>query len=126
VEKEFMGGVEEKSRVVLWTNSATKCRVMGVRIAGSRDRRHIFEVPKMWRRRMSCGRRSGTRGSSLLEKREDELVWMQRKREAERRASKRLEKRSKGGEGGAAQRDRSAAKRCTVRRTGKRSKAVHS
>jgi len=64
----------------------------------------------------------GTRGSSLLEKREDELVWMQRKSGAERRASKRLEKRSKGGEGGVAQRGRSTAKQCTVRRTRKRSK----
>jgi len=71
---------------------------------------------------MLCGRRSGTRDSSLLEKREDELVWMQRKRGAERRVSKRLERRSKGGEGGAAQRGRSAAKRRIVRRTGKRSK----
>jgi len=71
---------------------------------------------------MSCGKRSGTKGSSLLEKREDELVWMQRKRGAEWRVSKRLEKRSKGGEGGAAQRGRSAAKRRMVRRTGKHSK----
>ena len=72
-------------KCLLWTNSATRCRVMGVGMARSRGRRHVFEMPKMWQRRMLCGRRSGTRGSSLLEKREDELVWMQRKREAERR-----------------------------------------
>ena len=47
VEEEFMGRVEEKSRVVLWTNSATRCRVMGVRMAQSRSHRHVFEVPKM-------------------------------------------------------------------------------
>ena len=88
--------------MVLWTYSATKCRVMGVGIAWSRERRHVFEVPKMWRRRMLCRRRSGTRGSSLLEKREDELVWMQRKRGAERHVSKRLEKCSKGGQSGMA------------------------
>jgi len=74
VEEEFMGGVEEESQVVLWTNSATRCRVMGVGMAQSRGCRHVFEVPKMWQRRMLCGRRSGTRGSPLLEKREDELV----------------------------------------------------
>ena len=57
-----------------------------------------------------------------MEKREDELVWMQRRKGTERHASKRLEKRSKGREGSVAQRGKSAAKRCTVRRTGRRSK----
>ena len=64
----------------------------------------------------------GTRGGSLLEKREDELVWMQRKRGAERHASKRLKKCSKRGESGTAQRGKSTAERRTVRRTGKHSK----
>jgi len=36
--------------------------------------------------------------------------------------SKKLEKYSKGGESSTAQRDKSAAKQCTVRRTGKHSK----
>jgi len=95
---------------------------MGAGMAWSRGRRHVFEVPKMWRRRMLCGRRLGTRGSSLLEKREDELMRMQRKRGAEQRASKRLEKCSKEGESSAAQRGRSTAKWHTVRRTEKCSK----
>ena len=90
-------------------------------MAQSRGCRHVFEVLKMWQRRMLCERRSGTKGSPLLEKREDELVWMQRKRGAERRTSKRLEKRSKGGESGAAQRGKSTAReegsRKEVRRT---------
>jgi len=47
---------------------------------------------------------------------------MQRRKGAERRTSERLEKRSKRGESGAAQRGKSAAKWRTVRRTGKRSK----
>jgi len=64
----------------------------------------------------------GTRGGSLLEKRENELVWMQRKRGAERHVSKRLKKCSERGESSAAQRGKSAAKQRTVRRTGKRSK----
>jgi len=51
-----MGAVEEESRVVLWTNSATRCRVMGVGMARSRGHRHVFEMPKMWQRRMLCGR----------------------------------------------------------------------
>jgi len=101
VEEEFMGGVKKESQVVLWTNSATRCRVMGAGMARPRGRHHVFEVPKIWQRRILCGRRSGTRDSSLLEKREDELVWMQRKRGAEWRASKRLERHSKGGESGA-------------------------
>jgi len=57
-----------------------------------------------------------------LEKRKDELVWMQRKRGTKQCMSKRLEKRSKEGESGTAQRGRSAVKRRTVRRTGKCSK----
>ena len=36
-----------------------------------------------------------------MEKREDELVWMQRRKEVERHVSKRLKKCSKGGESGA-------------------------
>jgi len=47
---------------------------------------------------------------------------MQRERGAEQCVSKRLEKCSKGGENGIAQRGKSAAKRRTVRRTGKHSK----
>jgi len=57
-----------------------------------------------------------------LEKREDELVWMQRRKGIEQRASKRLEKCSKRGESGAAQRGKSAAEWRTVRRTGRHSK----
>jgi len=44
---------------------------------------------------------------------------MQRRKGTERRTSKRLEKRSKGREGSAAQRGKSAAKRHIVRRTGR-------
>ena len=47
VEKEFMGGIEEESGVILWANSATRCGVMGVGIAWSRGYRHVFKVPKM-------------------------------------------------------------------------------
>jgi len=57
-----------------------------------------------------------------LEEREDELVWMQRRKGAERCASKRLEKHSKRGESSAAQRGKGTAKRCMVKRTRRRSK----
>jgi len=57
-----------------------------------------------------------------LEKRKDELVWMQKRKGTEQHVSKRLEKRSKGGKSGAAQRGKSVAERCTVRRTEKHSK----
>jgi len=119
VEEKFVGGVEKESRVVLWTNNATRCGIMGVGVARPRSRCYLFKMPKMWQRRMLCGRRPGTRSSPILEKREDELVWMQKG--TERHVSKRLEKRSKGGESGVAQRGKSAAKRRTVRRTGRRS-----
>jgi len=45
VEEEFMERFEKESRVVLWANSATRCRVVGVGMAWSRGRRHIFEMP---------------------------------------------------------------------------------
>jgi len=57
-----------------------------------------------------------------LEKRKDELVWMQRRKGTEWCVSKRLKKHSKGGESGMAQRGKSTAKQRTVRRTRKRSK----
>jgi len=58
-------------------------------------------MPKMWQRRMLHRRRSRIGSSSLLEKREDELMWMQRRKGAERCTSKRLERHSKGGESSA-------------------------
>jgi len=104
-----------------WYNSATRCRIVGVGMAWSRGLCYVFEMPKVWQRRMLHGRRSGTRSSSLLEKREDKLVWMQRRKRAKWRMSKRLERRSKGGESGTAQRGKSAAReggsRKEVRRT---------
>jgi len=122
MEEKFVGGFEEEGRMVLWTDSATGCKVVGVGIAWPRSCRYVFEVPKMWQRGMLCRRQLGTRSSPLLKKREDELVWMQRRKGTEQHTSKRLEKRSKGEESGMAQRGKSAAKRCIVRRTGKRSK----
>jgi len=57
-----------------------------------------------------------------LKEGEDKLVWMQRRKRAERCASKRLEKCSKREKGSTAQRGRSVARWRTVRRTGKCSK----
>jgi len=56
MEEEFVGGAEEESRVVLWTNSATRCEIVGVGIARARSCRHVFEMLRMWRRRMPCER----------------------------------------------------------------------
>ena len=56
MEEEFVGGVEEEGGVVLWTNSTTKCTVMGVGVARPRSHRHIRGLPKMWQRRMLRGR----------------------------------------------------------------------
>jgi len=55
VEEKFVEGVERESGVVLWTNSATRCTVVGVGIVRPRSRRHVFKMPKMWQRRMLCG-----------------------------------------------------------------------
>jgi len=47
VKKKFVEGLEEESRVVLWTNSATGRGVVRVRIAWPRGRCHVPEMPKM-------------------------------------------------------------------------------
>ena len=122
VEEKFMGEFEKKGRVVLWTNSAIGCRVMGAGIAQLRSHCHISKVPRMWQRRMLYGRQLGTRSTPPLEEGEDKLMRMQRKKGAEQRASKRLEKHSERRDGSTAQRGRSTAKQCMVRRTGKCSK----
>jgi len=122
IEEELEGRAKKEGRVVLWTNSATRCGVVGVGIARSRGCRHVLKMPKIWQRRMLCEGRSGTKSSSLLEKREDELVWMQRRKGAERCISKRLKRHSKGEKSGTAQRGKGAAKRRMVRRTKKHSK----
>ena len=57
-----------------------------------------------------------------MEERKDKLVWMQKKKGAERRASKRLKKHSKREKGSVVQRGKGTAKQRTVRRTRKRSK----
>jgi len=56
MEEEFMEDTKGESEMVLQTNSTTRGRVMGVGMAQSRGRRHVFEMPKMWQRRMLCGR----------------------------------------------------------------------
>ena len=50
------------------------------------------------------------------------MVWIQRRKGAERCASKGLKRHSKGRGSGAAQRGKGIAKWCTVKRTRKRSK----
>jgi len=47
VEEKFVGDIEEEDRVVLWTNSAIRCRIVGVRMAWSRGCHHVSEVPKV-------------------------------------------------------------------------------
>jgi len=56
MEEESIGGAEEESRVVLWTNNATRCGIVEVGIARARSRRHVFEMLRIWQRRMLCGR----------------------------------------------------------------------
>ena len=83
-------------------------RGMTIRV-GVDDRRDSSVVLDLQVRRegVSCRRQPGARSNPLLEMERIKLVWMQREDR---------------GEGGAAQRGKSAAKRRTVRRTRKRSK----
>ena len=53
---------------------------------------------------------------------EDKLVWMQRRKGVEWRASRKLKKRNKRRESSVAQRGKGTAKWCTVRRTRRNSK----
>jgi len=39
VEEKFVGGIEKEGGVVLWTNSATRCGIIGVGVAWPRSRR---------------------------------------------------------------------------------------
>jgi len=81
---------------------------MTIRV-GVDDRRDSSVILDLQVRRegVSCRRQPGARSNPLLEMERIKLVWMQREDR---------------GEGGAAQRGKSAAKRRTVRRTRKRSK----
>jgi len=56
VEEKFMGESKEKGRMVLWTNSAMRYGVVEARVARPRSRRYVLEMPRMWQRRMLCGR----------------------------------------------------------------------
>ena len=56
IEEEFVGSAEEESRVVLWTNSAARCGIVRVGMVWTRSCHHVFEMLRMWRRRMLCGR----------------------------------------------------------------------
>jgi len=54
VKEEFVGGTEGESRMVLQTDGTTRCRVMGAGMVQSKGHCHIFEMPKMWQRKMLC------------------------------------------------------------------------
>jgi len=55
VEKEFVGDIKEEGRMVLWINSAMRCRVVEAGMAWPRSHCHISKVPKMWQRGMLHG-----------------------------------------------------------------------
>jgi len=65
---------------------------------------------------MLCRRQLGTRSSSLLEKRKNKLVWMQKRKGAEWHVSKKLKRHSKRRESSVAQRGKGVAKQCMTRR----------
>jgi len=90
----------------LWKRCPKRGTIIRVRVDDRGDSSVILGL-QVWRKRVSCKRQLGARSDPLLEVERIKLVWMQRE---DRR------------EGGAAQRGKSTAKQCTVRRTGKRSK----
>ena len=105
----------------MWKRSPKRGTIIRVRVDDRRDSSIVLDL-QVRKKGVSCRRQPGARSDPLLEVERIKLVWMQRRKGAERCASERLEKRSKGGGSGAAQRGKSAAKWHTVRRTRKHSK----
>jgi len=106
MKEELDRRTKKKGRRALWKRRPKRGTIIRVRVDDKGDSSVVLGL-QVQRKRVSCRRQPGARSDPLLEVERIKLVWMQRE---DRR------------EGGAAQRDKSAAKRRTVRRTGKRNK----
>ena len=120
MEKELDGRAKKESRGTLWRRRPKRGATVRIRMDDRGDSGVILNL-QVRRKGVACRRQPGARSDPLLEVERIELVWMQGEESGRRRAH-REEKCSKGRESGAAQRGKSAAERCTVRRTRRRSK----
>jgi len=120
MEEELDRRAKKEGGGALWKGRPKRGAIIRVRMDNRRNSGVVLDL-QVQRKGVSCRRQLGARSDPLLEVERIELMWMQGKG-AERCASKRLEKHSKGGKGGAAQRGKSTAKRRMVKRTGTRSK----
>jgi len=106
MEEELDGRAKKEGRRALWKRRPGRGAIIRDRVDDRRDSSVILDL-QVWRERVSCRRQPGVRSDLFLEVERIKLVWMQRENR---------------GEGSAVQRDKSAAKRRMVRRTGKYSK----
>jgi len=106
MEEELDGRAKEKSRGALWKRHPKRGAIIRVGVDDRRGSSIVLDL-QVQREGVSCRRQLGARSDPLLKVERIKLVWMQREDR---------------GKSGVAQRGKSAAKRCTVRRIGKRSK----
>jgi len=106
IEDELDGRAKKEGRRALWKRRPGRGAIIRDRVDDRRDSSVVLDL-QVWREKVSCRRQPGARSDPFLEVERIKLVWMQRENR---------------GEGSAAQRGKSAAKRHTVRRTGKYSK----
>jgi len=74
-EEKLNRGAKEESGGALWQKSATRSKVIRVRMD---DRRSSNIVPdlQVWEERVLCRRQPGARSGPLMEMEKVELVWM--------------------------------------------------
>jgi len=97
---------EKENEGALWKRYPKRGVIIRVRVDDRRYSSVILDL-QVQRKGISCRRQPGARSDPLLEVERIKLVWIQREDR---------------GEGGAAQKGKSIAKQCMVRRTGKHSK----
>ena len=101
IEEELDRRAKKEGRGALWKRSPKRGTIIRVRVDDRRDSSIVLDL-QVRKKGVSCRRQPGARSDPLLEVERIKLVWMQRRKGAERCASERLEKRSKGGGSGAA------------------------
>jgi len=106
MEEELDGRAKEESRGILQKRRPTRGTTIRNRVDDQRDSSIILDL-QVQRERVLYRRQLGARSDPLLEMERIKLVWMQREDR---------------GKSGVAQRGKSAAKWCIVRRTRKHSK----
>jgi len=106
MKKKLDRRAKEEGRGALWKRCPRRGATIRNRVDDRRDSSIVLDL-QVQRKGISCRKQLGEKSDPLLEVERIKLVWMQREDR---------------GRGGMAQRGKSAAKRHTVRRTGKCSK----